>query len=104
MVAVDRLSARARAGRHFFHHNHDNLVVFHAPFLSLSLSLSLFADIIRIPDRNFHLLSPSLLPPSLPFSLLLLPSFSLLCKCGSNQFALRSVGHKKGAAPLLAVK
>ena len=86
-----------QAPRHFFHPNHDNLVVFHALFPSL------FADIIRIPDRNFHLLSPLLL--------LLLPSFSLLCKCGSNQFALRSsvrsVGHKKGAAhsvALLAVK
>ena len=28
-------------------------------FFMLPLCLSLFADIIRIPDRNFHLLSPS---------------------------------------------
>ena len=36
--------------------------------------------------------------------LLLSLFLALLCKCGSNQFALRSVGHKKGAAPLRAVK
>ena len=88
-----RLCAREEERRHFFHHNHDNLVVFHARSLSLSLSLS--ADIIRIPDRNFHLLSPSPPPSSFFLAAVQMRIESICPSFGGAQKGRRSVARRE---------